>query len=139
MVLVNTLVILGMGWWVRHKVRFSLKSREYLDPIRREVELLLTQLNGAADRNISILEERILRLQDLVRKADQRIKLLEESLESRLVPTHGQPPPPPRQETPRERVLQLYREGMGIQAIAHRLGMSVAEVQLILGTMEVQS
>lgn len=152
---------------LKKRIQSSLDARERVRELQAEIDALLAQFNGAADRNITILEERILRLEELVRRADQRIKLLQSSVgepaptdvqRSAIAPTEVQESPSvgaarpnpvlvygPSRPTPakdRDRIedqaARLYAEGLSVEAIARQLGISTSEVKLILSLSGVQ-
>lgn len=141
----------------------ALNSRERVKELETEINKLLAQFNNAADRNITILEERVLKLEDLIRRADQRIKLLQQTpvpkpevsvnepfqLRDRPAAAYAYPTKTQDQlqaapivvksrseEGRDEKVVRLHREGMGIDSIAHHLGISTTEVKLILRMAE---
>lgn len=152
---------------LKKRIQSSLDARERVRELQAEVDALLAQFNGAADRNITILEERILRLEELVRRADQRIKLLQSGVgepaptdvrRSAMAPTEVQESAPvgalrsnpvlvygPARPTPakdrdgiEDRAARLYAEGLSVEAIARQLGISTSEVKLILSLSGVQ-
>lgn len=147
----------------KNRIAKALDSRERVRELETEINKLLAQFNNAADRNITILEERVFKLEDLLRRADQRIKLLQqtpsiktdvavpEQLMTRDLAGGTYTPTAKRQEfrpassvvvKPRqeegrdETVVKLHREGMEIDSIAHHLGISTTEVKLILRMAE---
>jgi 5'-3' exonuclease len=64
----------------------NLKSSLLIEEARKELESLITEFNAAAARNIEILEDRITTLQELIKKADSKIILLEEKAKSSIKP-----------------------------------------------------
>lgn len=62
--------------WTRAKVRRFLGSEDEIDKIRREIGALIVELDSSADRNVTVLEDRLSTLKDLVAEADKRISLL---------------------------------------------------------------
>lgn len=98
--------------------------------LRSEVAQLIVELNGAAERNVTLLEDRIRCLNELLQQAD------------RLLP---RPPPAPRPRTAAEppavagsaaqrvaQVMRLRRLGFSSAVIADRLAASQGEVELIV-------
>lgn len=61
--------------WVKAKVRGHLDSGSEIDRMRREIGALMTEMEGSADRNVTILEDRIERMRELIAEADRRIEL----------------------------------------------------------------
>lgn len=78
-ILINVILII----WFRHKINSFLGSGTEIDKIRREVAALVMELNSSADRNISILEDRIENLKELMAQADKRIAGLNRELSNR--------------------------------------------------------
>ena len=62
--------------WTRVKVRRFLGADEELERIRREIGSLIVELDASADRNVTVLEDRLLALKDSIAEADKRIALL---------------------------------------------------------------
>lgn len=97
--------------------------------LRAAAAALIVELNGAAERNVSLLEDRIGRLQELLQQADR-------SLPPR--PPERQPggaPPPEEGAATPERVAQvtrLRRLGFSSEVIADRVAASAGEVELIV-------
>lgn len=140
----------------RHLDRSGDRSAQ-LGDVRAQVRDLIAELNGAADRSVTLLEDRI-------RQADE---LLRELRQDDTPPVHtgppgdsfaagapaGQTPRPghPRAEPPRSgretaepvplpataadrqaQVMRLHRLGFSAAAIAERLRTSLGEVELIV-------
>lgn len=88
--------------------------------LRAAAAALIVELNGAAERNVTLLEDRIGRLQELLQQADRRL--------------------PPAQRGPRNaaapervaQVMRLRRLGFSSAVIAERLAASAGEVELIV-------
>ncbi|MBU0928918.1 MAG: hypothetical protein KKA67_14305 [Spirochaetes bacterium] len=62
--------------WTRIKVRRFLGSEDEIDKIRREIGALIVELDASADRNVTVLEDRLTALKELLVEADRRISLL---------------------------------------------------------------
>lgn len=62
--------------WTRSKVRRFLGADEELERIRREIGSLIVELDASADRNVTVLEDRLNTLKDSIAEADKRIALL---------------------------------------------------------------
>jgi len=71
-ILVSVILIV----WTRVRVRRSLGSEEELDRIRREIGSLIIELDASADRNITVLEDRLTTLKDMISESDKRIAIL---------------------------------------------------------------
>jgi len=62
--------------WTRSQVRAALGSGDEIAKVRREIGALIIELDASADRNITIVEDRLKSLKDLIADADSRIALL---------------------------------------------------------------
>lgn len=62
--------------WTRASVRRYLGSDEEMDRVRREIGALIIELDSSADRNVTVLEDRLSALKDLLAEADKRISVL---------------------------------------------------------------
>lgn len=71
-ILVSVILIV----WTRVRVRRALGSEEELDRIRREIGSLIIELDASADRNITVLEDRLTTLKDMIIESDKRIAIL---------------------------------------------------------------
>jgi hypothetical protein len=71
-ILVSILLIV----WVRLKVMRSLDDGDSIARVRREIGALIVELDGSADRNITVIEDRLRELKDCVAEADKRIVML---------------------------------------------------------------
>ena len=161
-----TVVLLSLGFNLlaiaiiyiifRRKINRVLDGRELIDTIKDEVNHLVVELNQTTERNIGIIEERITRLQKLVREADRKIMLLGKESEKvkfgaevydRLKkaapfvhvvdPTEEDEPESLVETSSSERssaeeVLELHRQGFDSRIVAARTGLTVGEVELII-------
>jgi len=73
---VQVIVSLSLVVWTRAKVRRFLGSEDEIGKIRREIGALIVELDSSADRNVTVLEDRLTSLKDLVAEADKRISML---------------------------------------------------------------
>lgn len=73
---VQVIVSLSLVVWTRAKVRRFLGSEDEIGKIRREIGALIVELDSSADRNVTVLEDRLTALKDLVAEADKRISML---------------------------------------------------------------
>ena len=134
-------------------VYFLLKARvsRTLDPatvlreIRGEVDRMIVELNQTTDRNVSLVEDRIRRISELLEAADKKIGLLRRESEKqevatrvyselkRVSPGREQADGGGKQPTDaRQRVVALHAQGVSPSAIARELGITLAEVELIV-------
>lgn len=73
---VQTLVSILLIVWVRMKVMRSLDDGDSIARVRREIGALIVELDGSADRNITVIEDRLQELKDCIVEADKRIVML---------------------------------------------------------------
>lgn len=66
-------LLVGFGLWVRGLVVRRLRPERILADLNQEVQSLMAGINQAGDTNISLLEDRISRLSELVQLADRQI------------------------------------------------------------------
>jgi hypothetical protein len=89
---IQTLVSVLLIVWVRLKVMRSLDDGDSIARVRREIGALIVELDGSADRNITVLEDRLRELKDCITEADKRIVMLSNE-RARASPTHSSPIP----------------------------------------------
>ncbi len=73
---IQVLVSVTLIVWTRARVRRALGSEEEKDRIRREIGSLIIELDASADRNITVLEDRLTALKDMIAESDKRIAIL---------------------------------------------------------------
>lgn len=123
---------------------------------------MIIELNQTTDRNVAIIEERINELKKVTASADKQIKVLNREVQKKAKESetylHIKPPPGGvkrraaeadgtggtsggssgdnaaggSRESTRERVLSMFYRGEEIEAISKELGITVAEVELII-------
>lgn len=59
----------------------NIKDNIIIDDARKELEGLITEFNGAAARNIELLESRIAQLQEILKKANVKMITMDERIE----------------------------------------------------------
>jgi DNA-binding NarL/FixJ family response regulator len=134
-------VLLGLNlivWTVfylffRAQLRKSMGSAELLKEIRIEVDQLVKELNLTAERNIGVLEERLGRLDILLKKADQRLTLLAKEEDKRanpLVYTRPKPvvPVPTKTEVETEPMLPGVASSFQKSASTEKLALKPSPV-----------
>ena len=94
--------------------------------LRSQVAALTAEMNAAAERNVTLLEDRIRRLDESLREADRRA--------AQRVPEgrHAAPAAAGGAGERQARVMRLRRLGFSSAVIADRLATSQGEVELIL-------
>ncbi len=117
------------------------KSGSYdyiIGEIRKDVDDLVVQINQTAERNISLIEDRIKKISDLLVLADKRIKLLDKRPLPRYNDLRQVVLPDVKQTrndqkiSKKEQVLELHRNGFSSGIIAAKAGISIGEVELII-------
>ncbi len=73
---VQIIVAVVLIVWTRAQVRSALGSGDEIAKVRREIGALIIELDASADRNITIVEDRLNSLKALLVEADSRIALL---------------------------------------------------------------
>ena len=120
----------GLYLVLRRRIDRNAQGAGELPQLRSQVAALIVELNGTAERNISLLEDRIRQLDELLRKADRR------SGEPRRADRHGnaleQPLPAGSAQEREAQVMRLRRLGFTSAVIADRLATSKGEVELIV-------
>lgn len=110
----------------RHHDR-TLRGLDELPELRPRVAQLIAEMNATAERNVSLLEDRIRRLDELLREADRRAP------QGSPAGSDAAPPGPADEGGERDtRVMRLRRLGFSSAVIADRLATSQGEVELIL-------
>ena len=119
----------GLYLVLRRRIERSVRGADGAAQLRAAAAALIVELNGAAERNVSLLEDRIGRLQELLQQADRRQPPRPPERQP-----GGAPPPEEGAATP-ERVAQvtrLRRLGFSSEVIADRVAASAGEVELIV-------
>ncbi len=148
---------------LKRKIARSLAAATVLREVREEVNRILVELNQTTHRNVSLLEDRIAALAELLARADKKIALvrreaekqeLAEKLYSELagrrlaqaeapaglrggreLPQGAPESGLPRAEASSEAV-RLAQAGLSPSLISRRLGLPLGEVELILSLAE---
>lgn len=137
---------------LKRKLARALNAAAILGEVREEVNRILVELNQTTNRNITLIEDRIRSLNELLGKTDKRIALLQreaekQELAARLYSELGarrpaQPEEPPAPASPPEEeqegvdrnaeVVRLARSGLSPALIGRRMGITLGEVELII-------
>jgi hypothetical protein len=129
---------------LKSKLKKSIDPKAVLESIREEIDRIIVELNSTTDRNITLLEDRVQNLSDLLDQADKKISILKREIEkhemsgkvySELAEKRNQGAV---EEDLHTRVLQLHRQGISASAIAKRLGITLAEIDLIVSLAKAQ-
>jgi hypothetical protein len=104
------------------------------------VDRIIVELNSTTDRNITLLEDKVQRLEALLEQADKKIGILRREIEKHELTSkvysdlaHSRKGVQEAKEQDRRtQVLNLHRQGISKGAIAKRLGITLAEIDLII-------
>ena len=150
---INIVLLLSAFVYFKVKISASLSGDRVLNDLRDEVNHLVVDLNGTTERNLGLVEERISKLQDLIRDADKKIMLLSRESEKhrlgtevydrlkRTVPlvsklqeqkTIDKTTEQALEKSAAELVIDLHRKGFDPKLIASKTGSSLGEVELII-------
>jgi DNA invertase Pin-like site-specific DNA recombinase len=140
---------------LRRRIESRTDASALLAQVRNEVDRIIVELNQTTDRNVSLLEDRLASLADLLAQADKKIGLLRRESEKHDTSTQiysrilqrrpaaeasggregaeqkGEEAPRKPEEL-REQVLRLHAAGLSASMIARRLGITLAEIDLIV-------
>ncbi len=154
---VNIVVVSLLFLFLTRRLVRKLSLEESLDELQREVGGIVTEMNQAAERNISLLEDKIEELRGIEERIDRKITLLNRGTQkgnesaatyreivreaqkqqrqkpSETVSGDAAEAPPSDNRPIRERILDLHRKGISPNIIATRVGSTVGEVELIIG------
>ena len=133
---------------LKKKIAKSLDAATILDQVRDEVGRIVVELNQTTNRNITLIEDRINALSELLSKADKKIALIRREAEKQEIGARlytelaakrqetpkAEPAPDPAQR--QEEALRLARSGASPAVIAKRLGLTLGEVELIISLAE---
>jgi hypothetical protein len=103
---VDILGLAGIYFYLKTKIKRALELDSLLDSIRKEVRALNIELNETTDRNISLIEDRMKSLHELLGEADRRMGVVKRELS--------------RQETEREVYNHLGRRAQSAQSASPR-------------------
>jgi len=125
---------------LKAKLKQSVDPKSILESIREEVDRIIVELNSTTDRNITLLEDKVQSLNTLLEQADKKIGILKREIEkhelsskvySELAQSRKAVQEAEEQDRPTQ-VLNLHRQGISKSAIAKRLGITLAEIELII-------
>lgn len=142
--------------YLARRIEKRIEPTAVLNEIRAEVDELIVEFNQTTERNIGLLEERIVRLNRIIETADRRLTVLKRETEShdagvRVYSDIVQQAAVQRREEKaaaesaagpgseadsaedrRRQVIDLYEKGIAPNIIAARVGTTVGEVELIV-------
>ena len=153
MLLVSLLATAAAVALLIRRIERRIEPTAVLNQIRGEVDELIVEFNQTTERNIGLLEERIVRLNRLIETADRRVAVLRRELDAHESGTrvysdivqqaavqrrqeHEQQQADKQNEggteDRRTQIIELYEKGIAPNIIAARVGTTVGEVELIV-------
>ncbi|TVR32213.1 MAG: hypothetical protein EA404_08055 [Spirochaetaceae bacterium] len=150
--LISLLVTAAAVVLLIRRIERRIEPTAVLNQIRGEVDELIVEFNQTTERNIGLLEERIVRLNRLIETADRRVAVLRRELDAHESGTrvysdivqqaavqrrqeHEQQADKQNEggsEDRRAQIMDLYEKGIAPNIIAARVGTTVGEVELIV-------
>ena len=151
--LVNILLTGAVAFLLVRRIERRIQPTVVLEQIRTEVHALIVEFNQTTERNVALLEERILRLNRIIEQADRRVAVLRREIdthssETRVYndiaqtakqqsmqkdePIESEPGGDPPAADRRSQILDLYEKGIASNIIAARVGTTVGEVELVV-------
>ena len=154
----DNVLILILFILILHKSRYKRESSKLIKEIRSQVNDLVSEFDKVADRNISIMEERVKSVQKAVNNADKRLRLLDDkksndlisnghytqlkkkslivkkeaSSKKRIQPDLFSKKNENEPVDKKEQVTILFKNGLTVRDIATKLSITMGEVELIL-------
>jgi hypothetical protein len=125
---------------LKAKLKQSVDPKAILESIREEVDRIIVELNSTTDRNITLLEDKVQSLSALLEQADKKIGILRREIEKHELGVKvyselaggGKQVRKEEEQDRHAQVLNLHRQGISASAIAKRLGITLAEIELII-------
>ena len=123
---------------LKAKLNKSVDPKEILASIREEVDRIIVELNSTTDRNITLLEDKVQSLSALLEHADKKVGILRRETEKHEMSLklyselRDKQNAEPQEQDRQSQVLNLHRQGISAAVIAKRLGITLAEIELIL-------
>jgi len=125
---------------LKAKLKHFVDPKAILESIREEVDRIIVELNSTTDRNITLLEDKVQSLSTLLEQADKKIGILRREIEKHELGSkvyselaHSRKGVQEAEEQDRHtQVLNLHRQGISKSAIAKRVGITLAEIELIV-------
>ncbi|MFQ3620024.1 MAG: hypothetical protein SNJ78_03655 [Spirochaetales bacterium] len=138
-VLLNLLTLIGIFFFLKSKINRALQVENIVSKARKELEEILVELNHTTERNIALLEDKMLQVKETLAGVDKRLSVLHREMEKQVPPTYNSivqqkasVRPQEIKRTLQEEVLDLYNKGISPTLIASHLGTTVGEVELII-------
>ena len=87
LVALDILGLLGIWLYVKYRLKRALEFEGLVEGLRKEIRALNIELNETAERNISLVEDRMEALKSLLDEADTRLGVMRRELENRAQET----------------------------------------------------
>lgn len=87
LLVVQAIAFLLLLVWLKRRVDRELSADRALEEIRKEIGDLITDLNGTTERNITLIEDRVQRLNKVLETTDRKIGILQKEAEKHEVGT----------------------------------------------------
>ncbi len=141
---INIIIILLVYIKLSKKIQNAVEYDIILKEIRQDVDELVIEINQTTERNISLIEDRIKKINSLLSMADKRLTLLNRETGKRNVeiPRYNiiskailpdiKQTRDDQKVSKKEQVLELFRNGFSSGIIASKVGSSIGEVELII-------
>jgi len=78
------LINLILYFILSHRINKQYNTEAFLSKIEKDMNALLIEMNNTSERNISVFEDRVQKLKDLIAELDARLLLLDKQEKSRL-------------------------------------------------------
>lgn len=142
---------------LRSRIDSNLNNKKFLREVREEISSLVTQINETSDRNVTLLENRLEKLTNLIEQADIRISGLKKEIKVQKVHVIEEVKKEPvkivesqiTEEavtnlldidlvdddtalTRKERIILMHKQGISPSIIARRTESTVGEVELVI-------
>ena len=141
---INLVIIFLLYRKMAKEIHNSKSTDTVLNEIRNDVNDIILQINQATERNISLIEDRIKKIHDLLPLADKRIAILDReavkqkeevplytNIRKKILPNVKQTRND-QKISKKEQVIELYKNGFSSGIIASKVGISIGEVELII-------
>ena len=93
-ILINIILIAVIYIILRRRVDRLTDTGKISSELAGELDIILAEINQATERNVVIIEDKIALLEEIIRKAEQRIKLLEKTADKPAAVKESQPKTP---------------------------------------------
>lgn len=145
------LAIYSVYFLLNRKISHILDSKKILSKVDEEVSSLILELNQTTERNILLIEDKIIKLSKLIKESDKSILLLNKEFKRQEIePLQYNHLAKRRNFTPqvdeilkedvlidenksnKNKILELFKNGFSSEVIASKTGTSIGEVDLII-------